>query len=121
MISIKLDPVPKPRMSGSDRWKHRPIVDRYFRFKDALVALCNLSNFELGDSYKVEFLIAMPKSWNAKKKNTYQGTPHRQRPDLDNLLKAINDCLLTEDSVVWSIEASKIWWDEGRIIIYNKV
>ena len=120
MINIRLDPVAKPRMTRSDTWKHRPVVDKYFRFKDTLVALTQLKNFKLADSYKVEFLIAMPKSWSISKKQSSSGLPHKQKPDLDNLLKALNDCLIKEDSIVWNIEASKIWWDEGRILIWNK-
>lgn len=120
MIDIKLDPVPKPRMTAADKWKHRPIVDKYFAFKDAINGICNLGNFKLGDKYKVEFLIAMPKSWTPGKKNTHHGQPHQQKPDLDNLLKALNDCLKDEDKAIWNIEASKVWWDEGRILIWNK-
>jgi len=120
MIDIRITPVPKPRMTVADKWKHRAIVDRYFAFKDELVALCKISKFKLEDSYKVEFLIEMPKSWNETKKKRLEGKPHKQRPDLDNLLKALNDCLRKEDQGVWYTEASKIWWREGRIIIHNK-
>lgn len=120
MIEIKLDPVPKPRMTRSDTWKHRPIVDRYFRFKDALVALCQLKNFKLGDKYKVEFLIKMPETWSDKKRQQLDGKPHKQKPDLDNLLKALNDCLRKEDQSIHYIEANKIWWKEGKIILVNK-
>mgnify|MGYP002814100871 CR=1 FL=1 len=120
MIELKINPVAKPRMTRSDIWKHRPIVDRYFAFKDHLVRLCRLQSFELPDSYKVEFLITMPDSWSRSKRDSLQGSPHRQRPDLDNLVKALNDCLIKEDSSVWNFEASKIWWDEGKILIWEK-
>lgn len=120
MTEFLLDPVPKPRMSRSDIWKKRPIVNRYFAFKDKLVLEAKKKKFKLGDKYYVEFLIAMPKSWTESKKRSFHGLPHRQKPDLDNLIKALNDCLIAEDSVVWSIEASKIWWDEGKILIHNK-
>jgi Holliday junction resolvase RusA-like endonuclease len=119
-IEVRLDPVAKPRMTRADKWKHRVVVDRYFDFKDALVGLCNLSQFRLGDVYRVEFYIAMPKSWSKVKKKEYEGKPHQDKPDLDNLLKALNDCLKDEDKAIWSIEATKIWWNEGKIVIYNK-
>jgi len=119
VIELKIDPVPKPRMTRSDIWKHRPIVDRYYAFKDHLVALCNLQHFELPDKYKVEFFIAMPDSWSLTKRKSLEGTPHQQKPDLDNLLKAIQDCLLTKDEGVYHIEATKYWWEEGKIIFYN--
>ena len=119
MIELVINPVAKPRMTRSDIWKHRPIVDRYFAFKDHLNALCRLNKFELPDKYRVEFLIPMPESWSNSKRKGLLGKPHQQKPDLDNLLKALNDCLKVEDSGIWKIEASKIWWEEGKIIIYE--
>jgi Holliday junction resolvase RusA-like endonuclease len=120
MIEIKITPIPKPRMTASDRWSHRKIVDRYFAFKDQISTYCTLHNFKLGDKYKVEFMLVMPKSWSEKKRKLYDGKPHKQKPDLDNLLKALNDSLREEDESIHHIEASKVWWSEGKIIIYNK-
>jgi len=120
IIEINLDPVPKPRMTIADKWKKRPVVNRYFAFKDAINLICKKKKFKLGNSYKVEFLIAMPKSWTKEKKNSSHGLPHKQKPDLDNLVKALNDCLKDEDKEIWNIEASKVWWDEGKILIWNK-
>jgi Holliday junction resolvase RusA-like endonuclease len=117
MIELILDPVAKPRMTRSDSWKHRPVVDTYFAFKDAIVGLCNLSGFTLPDRYKVEFFIKMPPSWNKWRKFDTEGKPHQQKPDLDNLVKSINDCLKVEDSTIYYIEASKHWAKEGKIII----
>ena len=47
------------------------------------------------------------------------GQPHRQKPDLDNILKFLMDSLLPEggDEVVHTIHARKIWGEEGKIII----
>lgn len=119
MIELKIDPQAKPRMTHSDIWKHRPVVDKYYSFKDHLKMLCKLQHFDLPDKFKVEFFIAMPDSWSLKKRKLMEGKPHQQKPDLDNLLKAICDCLLTNDAVVYHIEASKTWWEEGKIIFYN--
>jgi Holliday junction resolvase RusA-like endonuclease len=117
MIDLRIDPVAKPRMTGSDRWKHRPVVDKYFNFKDAIVGLCTMSRFVLPDRYKVKFYIRMPESWSSWRKIDMKDRPHQQKPDLDNLVKSINDCLKKEDKTVYFIEASKFWGDEGRIII----
>ena len=35
-MSINIQPVAKPRMTRSDRWKKRPVVLKYWQFKDAL-------------------------------------------------------------------------------------
>lgn len=120
MISIKIDPVAKPRMTRRDIWKHRPIVDRYYAFKDQLAVACKLSEFFLPDSYRVEFYIKMPNTWSTKKKKEMMGKPHQQKPDLDNLIKSVNDCLKTNDATVWYVESTKSWWEEGKIIIYTK-
>lgn len=116
-IEICIDPVPKPRMTSADRWKHRPIVDRYFGFKDNILMICNGMRFVLADKYKVIFYIAMPKSWSIWKKNDMLGKPHQQKPDLDNLVKSINDCLKVEDKTIYEIQASKFWAEKGKIII----
>ena len=117
MIELMIDPVAKPRMTSSDRWRHRNVVDKYFNFKDAVVGLCNLTRFVLPDKYKVEFFIRMPASWSKWRKIDMEGRPHQQKPDLDNLVKSINDCLKVEDSTIYYIEASKHWSTQGKIII----
>lgn len=118
MIEFNIDPVAKPRMTRRDIWAKRPCVVNYYKFKDQLLKLAKKAKFKLTDEYKVEFIIAMPDSWNSKKKKFFEGTPHKKRPDLDNLLKALNDCMLVEDSSIWQITASKTWGKEGKIRIY---
>ena len=119
MIVLKIDPVAKPRMTRRDTWAHRPVVDKYFSFKDKLVILCKKDKFVLPDKYRVEFYIKMPSSWSVKRRCSMLDKPHQQKPDLDNLIKSVNDCLLKEDSTVWYVEAMKCWWEEGKIIIYT--
>lgn len=116
-IELLVAPVAKPRMTGSDRWKHRPVVDKYFAFKDVIVGMCNLTKFVLPDKYRVEFYIKMPDSWSKWKRIDMVDKPHQQKPDLDNLVKSINDCLKKEDKTVYYIEAAKFWSEEGKIII----
>ena len=106
-------------MTQRDKWSHRPIIDRYWAFKDQLVLLAKQQNFILGDRYGVTFFIPMPDSWSKKKKEDMIGKPHQNKPDLDNICKACQDCLKTNDATVYEIEASKLWWDEGKIIFYE--
>jgi len=61
----------------------------------------------------------MPKSWSLKKKKAMNGKPHRQTADIDNLLKALIDALLSEDKQVWDVHASKRWGETGQIRIYT--
>ena len=109
-----IKPVPKPRMTRSDRWKKRPCVLRYFDFKDAVKRL----GITIPDcNYHVIFIMPMPKSWNREKKFTMDGEPHQQRPDKDNLEKALLDAIFQEDCRIWDGRCSKVWGYEGKIII----
>jgi Holliday junction resolvase RusA-like endonuclease len=101
-------------MTRSDVWKQRPAVLRYRAFADEL----RLKYREdLPYSVKLRFEIAMPKSWSAKRRAAMRGLPHQQKPDWDNLAKAVQDALLPEDSVVWRCLTEKVWADEGAIVI----
>jgi len=107
-------------MTRRDIWSKRPCVVGYFRFKDSLLKLAKSKKFKLGDKYRVEFLMPMPASWSERKRKLMLSKPHQCRPDLDNLLKSVNDCLMaSDDSSIWSIEASKIWSESGKIIFYK--
>lgn len=106
-------PVGKPRMTQSDRWKKRPAVMRYWAFKDEV----QLKIKELPIPYHVIFLIEMPKSWSKKKRLEMVGTPHRSRPDKDNLEKALLDALYEDDSAVWDGRVTKLWGEKGQIIV----
>jgi Holliday junction resolvase RusA-like endonuclease len=58
----------------------------------------------------ITFFIPVPRSWAKKKKKLYHGTLHQAKPDLDNLLKAMTDALLSEDKVIAHYgELCKVW------------
>ena len=109
-----ITPVPAPRMTRADSWKKRPCVLRYFDFKDRAREL----GIEVENGAKIVFVLPMPKSWNKKKKNKMDGVLHRQRPDLDNLLKALLDAVHEEDCGICFLEGiSKYWGKKGTISI----
>ena len=62
---------------------------------------------------RIVFFIQMPKSWSQKKKDKMRGCPHRQKPDLTNLIKAAEDALYVngrDDSIISSYAGlSKVW------------
>lgn len=114
---INIEPNTKPRMTTADKWKKRPCVLQYRAFCDELrLKSCN---FQLSGSFKIRFFLSMPKSWSKKKRDLMRGQAHQETPDLDNLLKAVNDVLLKQDKVIFQIDASKWWADKGKIIIQN--
>ena len=117
---IEIDPVPKPRQTRSDVWKKRPIVLRYRKFADELRQACREQKFFPGDILLMEFYIKMPPSWSKKKRTVLIGQPHKQRPDIDNLVKSVLDALLPEDCTVWNISAKKYWSESGKIKLENK-
>lgn len=46
--------------------------------------------------------------------------PHTVKPDLDNLIKAFKDALLTDDSSVWRYgRMTKVWDYEGSIVLIS--
>jgi len=113
-------PVSKPRMVRSDKWKKRPATNSYWAYKDELKLNANMKGLGTlpGDIDVIQFIIPMPSTWSEKKKRDYDAEPHLQRPDLDNFLKGLQDCLCTEDSHIWRIKRlSKIWGRKGQIII----
>jgi len=121
--NFHIDPCPAPRMVNSDRWKQRPIVSKYFGFRNELRCLANIQGLrELpGKIDMIVFCITMPSSWSKKKKELMKGTPHMVRPDLDNLLKGLIDGICPEDNYIHSIgQLSKIWAMAGSIELRYK-
>lgn len=106
-------PVPKPRMTKRDRWAKRDCVLRYFAYKDRCKELD--IKYENGDH--VIFTMPMAKSWSKKKKAEMNRQLHDQRPDKDNLEKALMDAILKEDCKIADTRVTKIWGDTGSITI----
>ena len=114
-MRIEIVPIGKPRMTRADRWKGRECVERYWVYKDEL--RLRLPNYTLPQCLAIEFQLAMPESWSERKKQKFDGQPHQQKPDLDNLLKAWMDCFADSDAYVSEIHARKTWARTGAIIL----
>lgn len=113
MKSYPITPVPAPRMTRSDKWRKRPCVMRYFAFRDKVREL----GIVLPIPYKVTFWMPMPPSWSKKKRDEWHGKPHMNRPDKDNLEKALLDSLYEDDAEVWSGWVEKRWAHDGYITV----
>lgn len=70
--------------------------------------------------YHVVFVIAMPRSWSAKVKDASRGMPHQQKPDKDNLEKALLDSVFGEDQHIWDGRVTKVWGDTDLIAISSE-
>jgi Holliday junction resolvase RusA-like endonuclease len=78
-----------------------------------------MGDINLPDSYLSVFHISMPQSWSAKKRDLMRGKPHQQKPDDDNLSKALKDALMKSDQVVYCGAPLKLWADNGKVEIYE--
>ena len=113
---IDIKAVPKPRQTRSDKWKQRPCVVAYRTFADELRLKFGKVP-EAANAIRVTFAIKVPDSWSRKRKAHTFDTAHQQKPDIDNLLKAVMDALLPEDKGIARIECQKFWSDVDRITI----
>lgn len=103
----------KPRMTQRDKWKKRPAVLRYHAFKDELKLRVGSRIPQDVDTVSWIVYFPMPKSWSKKKKAAMAGEKHRQKPDRDNIDKAILDAIFPEDSGISDGELKKRW-DDGN-------
>lgn len=118
------DPVSKPRQTRSDKWKKREVVEKYRGFADHIRLQLNVQGWQRvnpkPDALKITFFLLPPKVYEkqvllaeAKGELIF----HKQKPDIDNLIKAVLDALYQEDKTVHTIEASKYYRMNPGIII----
>lgn len=109
---INVVPMGKPRMTQQDKWKKRPAIVRYHAFSDEVKM--QMTGVDLGDPCDVSWkaYLPIPKSWSKKKKAEMAGKRHRQKPDRDNIDKAILDSIFKEDCRVSGGRLDK-YWDDG--------
>lgn len=121
MVRLPITAVAKPRMTRRDKWLNppRPIVLAYRTYCDNLRILTRYSGYHLGEQLRITFVFPMPQSWSKKKQKEMEGLPHKQTPDLDNLIKGFTDALTDDDAAIWNIAAVKLWGKEGVILVEN--
>jgi Holliday junction resolvase RusA-like endonuclease len=116
-----------PRQTRADTWKKRPVVLKYRAFRDFVRGhfeeLETLGQpFAMQDGAHITFYVTMANSWSHKKREEMDGQVHRQKPDIDNMLKALLDSMFIEDAHVGYIgSVKKVWCDRqvGYIRIEN--
>lgn len=124
---LKGPPMGKPRMTQRDKWQKRPAVLRYRKYCDELreVAFAaGLDHVKNVYGLMVTAFCAMPQSWSEAKKRATDGQIHQQKPDWDNIGKAVSDALFEEDSIVAFAAVLKYWCREGQertevSVLYN--
>lgn len=109
-FTIEGDPIGAPRMTQRDRWKKRPVVLRYFAWRDkAREAAGELPPAEQIESLSWVAYFSPPVSWSKKKRTAVLGQLHRAKPDRDNIDKAILDALFEKDQNIAKGSVEKRW------------
>ena len=106
-------PVGKPRMTQRDKFHKRPAAQRYWDFKAALRATAG-PLLPGPDMVVVSAWVPMPPSWSKTKKEAMACQPCRQKPDWDNIGKAVCDALFDEDACIWVGVTIKYWCLAGQ-------
>jgi len=106
-------PMGKPRMTRRDVWKKRPVVLRYREYCDNIRAAAGKVPTSVY-SVIVFAYLPMPESWSNKKREAMTGNLMQQKPDWDNIGKAVCDALFEEDSVVSGGFTWKFWCKPGE-------
>ena len=118
------DPIGKPRMTRRDKWKKRTCVVAYREWCDRLREAAGIHRKVILTSATVLVVKAyfgLPQSWSARKKMGLIIKPHIQRPDCDNVLKAVADALFENDELVFSMSCEKAWQDSNGPRIHVRV
>ncbi len=109
-FTIPGEPIGKPRMTRSDKWKRRECVLRYRDWADkARLA----TSGRLPPTLHILRLscaayFCPPASWSKKKQSACLGQLHRSKPDADNVLKCL-DALFPEDCGLAALAIEKRW------------
>jgi len=117
MLTFYITPQPQPRINYKGRFTAR--AKRYYQYCEDLKKEALINHYHVGECLNITFYLPMPKSWSQKKKALMDQQPHRQKPDLSNLVKAFEDALLKEDCQIHTYqEIDKMWGKTGMIIIH---
>lgn len=119
-LFVPITPIPKPRQTQRDKWLKRPAVVAYHAYADQLRAAATRQQFILPVAgAAIHFVLPMPASWRPTLREKMRGQPHQQKPDLDNLIKAVMDALHVQDCQIWHLaSAEKRWGDTGSVTIH---
>lgn len=121
---LEITPVPQGRPRVTRRGiTYLPARSVAFRneFRAAIAEKCPKMPLSCPVTAEITFRLPMPARLSKRKRAALSGAPHAKRPDLDNLVKAVLDALnghvISDDGLIATISASKIWCEMGGISI----
>jgi Holliday junction resolvase RusA-like endonuclease len=84
--------------------------------------LCRIYRVDLRNGDSIKFVLPMPESWSQKKKLAMAGQLHQSKPDLSNLLKALEDAVHPDDDSMLAHYSGlkKVWGLQGSIQIISE-
>jgi Holliday junction resolvase RusA-like endonuclease len=112
-FTIEGEPVGKPRQTQRDKWMKRDCVMRYRAWADLARLSAPTETPQEPLSVVVWAYIGIPASHSKKRRAELKGQSHRQKPDADNILKAVCDALFKRDEVI-SLKHIEKFWDDGN-------
>lgn len=123
IVTLHLDPRPKPRITHQGRFSET--AKRYYAYANTLRAIADHVGVTLSRSLSVTFVLPMPKSWSKSKRQAMNGQAHEVRPDLKNLVAALEDILYNrgerDDSEIHTYrDVRKVWGEQGAITIHDE-
>lgn len=107
-------PIGAVRQTQADKYYYRERVARYRQWSTSAKIQAPPDLPQNPNGYILRVKIAMPKSWDKKKRAAMYGQPHRNKPDADNLEKAFMDALFKHDQVIWQPQCFKWWCEWGE-------
>ena len=117
-IIMHARPIGKPRQTQRDKWAKRPAVLRYRDWADKLRSIArNLPQPEQITDLSWTAYFEPPKSWPKRKRFEAIGTIHRQKPDRDNIDKAVLDALFERDEAIGVGTLKKYWGIEDGLTV----
>jgi Holliday junction resolvase RusA-like endonuclease len=118
-FTIPATPIGKPRMTKRDKWKKRTCVLKYRDWADLARAVAGPlppADTVLSLSWVATFVPAA--SHSKAKRDAMIGQLHRQKPDRDNIDKAVLDALYPDgDAAIPGGTLLKVWGTTAKLEI----
>lgn len=130
-MQVPGDPIPWKRAGHNSRSGHYDAqIKEKTVFKTIIKPQFDRQSFSILDEpvrLVVQFIFAPPKSWTKKQQYTaiYERKPVTKRPDLDNCLKFVKDCLtgivVTDDKLVTRLSCEKFYGKKPQTLIQVEI
>ena len=128
---FQVTPVGKPRMTQQDKWRTDPLhpdpkkrqrkcVTKYWDYKRMIKMQAGDFVMPRMNVWIIFYIPMTQKTWSDAKKELKNLKIHDQKPDKDNLEKALTDSLMDDDKKLADSRISKLWCmpENERIEIY---